>query len=234
MVNAQMLNSKWFGYTFLAFGLLVQVVTYLISNSLSPHSLIHLSFISGCFGVFSVVLTAQGNIWMYLFGFAQVGTYTILCFTQRFYAEIAINAYYFLTMVYGVYAWRKRLGAKGEGAEAKGESLITPRRLPWGIFLLIAMATIVGSWLTGWGLAAWTDDTQPYLDAYTTVPALVAQVLMILVYREHWFLWLAVDLFSVVLWLRAGDYSLAALYAFWCLNCLYGLYRWRSLGISKV
>ncbi|MBO7456529.1 MAG: nicotinamide mononucleotide transporter, partial [Paludibacteraceae bacterium] len=77
------------------------------------------------------------------------------------------------------------------------------------------------------------DDTQPYLDALTTVPALIAQVLMILVYREHWFIWLAVDILSVVLWLRAGDYCMAAQYAFWCANCLYGLHRWRSLGISK-
>ena len=59
-----MVNSKWFGYSFLAFGLLIQVVTYLISNSLNPYSLIYLSLISGCLGVFSVVLTAQGNIWM--------------------------------------------------------------------------------------------------------------------------------------------------------------------------
>ena len=61
-----MVNSKWFGYSFLAFGLLIGQI-YLISNSLNPYSLIYLSLISGCLGVFSVVLTAQGNIWMYSF-----------------------------------------------------------------------------------------------------------------------------------------------------------------------
>ena len=52
---------------------------------------------------------------------------------------------------------------------------------------------------------------------------------MILVYREHWFLWLAVDVFSVALWLRAGDYCMTAQYVFWCANCIYGLRRWHSL-----
>ena len=99
-------------------------------------------------------------------------------------------------MVYGVYAWRKRLNADA--------STISPRSLTWKAVVLIAFATVIGAWLVGWGLAAWTDDTQPYLDAYTTVPALVAQVLMILVYREHWFVWLAVDLFSVSLLLPQG------------------------------
>lgn len=219
------LRRKWFDYSFLAFGLLVQVVTFCLSHSLH-HTLYTLSLISGCLGVFSVVLTAQGNIWMYLFGFAQVATYTVLCIEQRFYAEIAINAYYFVTMLFGVFAWRKRLNAD--------TSTIVSRRLTWLSTALIVLLTILGSWLVGWGLAAFTDDTQPYLDAYTTIPALVAQVLMIMLFREHWFIWLAVDIFSVILWLRADDYCMAAQYAFWCLNCLYGLKRWNSLNTKRL
>ena len=218
-----MKRSKLFDYSFLTLGLLIQVVTYVITNYFSPlaSDLSPISLVAGLLGVCSVVLTAQGNILFYLFGFGQVITYTYLCWTQRFYAEIAINAYYFATMMYGVFAWKKRL---------KVDTLITPRSLPLRTIGIIAAATLVGSWLVGWGLSAWTDDTQPYLDAFTTIPALVAQVLMIMVYREHWYLWLAVDIFSVALWLRAGDYCMTAQYAFWCANCLYGLKRWKSLN----
>ena len=214
----------------MAFGLLIQVVTYFLSLrfSVSGSQLSLLSLISGCLGVCSVCLTAQGNIWTFFFGFAQVGTYTYLCWVQRFYGEIAINLYYFLTMIYGVYAWKQRLG------ENEKRTVVSPRNLTPVVIVSVVVLTLMGSWLVGWGLATWTDDTQPYLDAFTTVPALVAQVLMILVYREHWFIWLAVDILSVILWLRAGDYCMVAQYAFWCANCLYGLHRWRSLGISKV
>ena len=225
-----MQRNKVFDYSFLACGLLIQVVTFVITNYHTPSTL-HLSpisLISGLLGVCSVCLCAQGNILTYVFGFAQVITYSYLCWTQRFYGELAINAYYFGTMIYGVFVWKKRLEVSGERLEVR------PRRLTWQTLTLIAVLTLVGSWFVGWGLNAWTDDTQPYLDAFTTVPALVAQVLMILVYREHWFIWLAVDILSVVLWLRAGDYCMAAQYAFWCANCLYGLHRWRSLGMVKV
>lgn len=223
------MRAKLFDYSFLAFGLLIQVVTYLISNSVSDltsnsvNGLI--SLISGCFGVCAVCLAAQGKMLTYLFGFAQVITYTYLCYTQRFYAEIAINAYYFITMIYGVFAWRKRL--------QDNTRTVTTRHLSLRVALLIGAVTLLVSWLVGWGLASFTDDTQPYLDAYTTVPALVAQVLMILVYREHWFIWLAVDILSIALWLRAGDYCMAAQYAFWCANCLYGLRRWRLLSSDE-
>ncbi len=227
-----MTRNKIFDFSFIAFGLLVQVVTYFITNSLNPHSLTLVSLISGCLGVCSVCLAAQGNIWTYAFGFGQVLTFTWLCWTQRFYGTIAINAYYFGTMVYGIFVWKKRLRA--ENQESGAERRVVPRSLTPAVMTAILGATVCASTLVGWGLSAWTDDTQPYLDAYTTVPALVAQVLMILVYREHWFIWLAIDILSVALWLRAGDYCMAAQYVFWCMNCLYGLHRWRSLGISKV
>ncbi len=222
-----MTRNKIFDFSFIAFGLLVQVVTYFITNSLNPHSLTLVSLISGCLGVCSVCLAAQGNIWTYAFGFGQVLTFTWLCWTQRFYGTIAINAYYFGTMVYGIFVWKKRLRA--ENQESGAERRVVPRSLTPAVMTAILGATVCASTLVGWGLSAWTDDTQPYLDAYTTVPALVAQVLMILVYREHWFIWLAIDILSVALWLRAGDYCMAAQYVFWCMNCLYGLKRWKSL-----
>jgi len=209
----------------MAFGLLLQVVTFIIGQwSVSGSPWLWLSLLSGCLGVCSVCLTAQRNILTYVFGFAQVITYTWLCVTQRFYGEIAINAYYFVTMIYGVYVWRKRL---------QSDQLVAPRSLSLSKLLLIVSGTVVLGWIAGWGLATWTDDTQPYLDAFTTVPALVAQILMILVYREHWYLWLAVDILSVALWWRAGDYCMVSQYSFWCLNCLYGLYHWRSSGMRS-
>lgn len=228
-MSTDITKRRIFDYSFIALGLLVQVVTYYISISTLNAQLSTISLISGCLGVCSVCLASQGNILTYAFGFAQVFTYTYLCWTQRFYGELAINAYYFATMIYGVFVWRRRLNVE----DGKNKEII-PRLLDKRLLLGIILATLLGSWLVGWGLAAWTDDTQPYLDAFTTIPALVAQVLMILVYREHWFFWLAIDIFSVVLWLRAGDYCMVAQYAFWCMNCLYGLHRWRSLGISKV
>ena len=181
-----------------------------------------LSLISCCLGICSVVLASRRSILTFAFGFAQVLTYTWLCYTQRFYGEMAINAYYFGTMVYGVYVWKQRLVVSGE------RLVVEPRQLQPMVIGLIAVTTLLGSWLAGWGLAAYTDDTQPYLDAFTTVPALVAQVLMILVYREHWFIWLAVDILSIILWVRAGDWFMVTQYAIWCANCIYGIISWRK------
>ena len=158
-----------------------------------------------------------------------------LVIANGLFGQIVLNTFYLVTMIYGVFVWKKRLkGNNGERLEVKSERLtVTPRSLPLKVGIPIFIAMIVLSYLTGWQMSAHTPHPEPYLDAFTTVPALVAQVLMILVYREHWFIWLAVDILNVILWIRVGDYCLAAQYVFWCANCLYGLHRWRSLGISK-
>ena len=49
---------------------------------------------------------------------------------------------------------------------------------------------------------------------------------MMLAYREQWYLWLFVDVLSCMMWLLAGNYCMTALYAFWCLNCIFGYIRW--------
>lgn len=199
-------------WIFLILGLLVQVLAFVLMPD-NP-----ISLVSGMLGICSVVLGAQGNILTFVFGFAQVATYTYLCCVERFYAEIAINIYYFITMIYGVYCWRNRLSNNSLQVQTRRLSI---KLLAWGM-LLIALF----SWLTGWSLARFTDDPQPYMDAFTTVPAIAAQLLMVLAYREQWYLWLVVDVLAVVMWLRAENYCMAAQYIFWCVNCIYGYIQW--------
>ena len=199
-------------WIFLILGLLVQVLTFVLMPD-NP-----ISLVSGMLGICSVVLGAQGNILTFVFGFAQVATYTYLCCVERFYAEIAINIYYFITMIYGVYCWRNRLSNNSLQVQTRRLSI---KLLAWGM-LLIALF----SWLTGWLLARFTDDPQPYMDAFTTVPAIAAQLLMVLAYREQWYLWLVVDVLAMVMWFRAENYCMAAQYIFWCVNCIYGYIQW--------
>ena len=202
-------RTTWF---FLILGLLVQVLTLVLMPD-NP-----ISLVSGMLGICSVVLGAQGNILTFVFGFAQVATYTYLCCIERVYAEIAINIYYFITMIYGVYCWRNRLSNNSLQVQTRRLSI---KLIAWGM-LLIALF----SWLTGWLLARFTDDPQPYMDAFTTIPAIAAQLLMVLAYREQWYLWLVVDVLAVVMWLRAENYCMAAQYVFWCVNCIYGYIQW--------
>ena len=203
-------------WAFLVVGLTVQIVTFFVAGETV------LSLVCGMLGICSVILCSQGNILTFAFGFAQILTYSYICYTQSLYGTLAINAYYFITQIYGIFVWRKRLKDNNKDI---AESVPT-RHLSGKTIAVIAVSIAVGAYLVGLFLSKYTDDSQPYLDACTTVPALVAQVLMILAYREQWYIWFLIDLLYVVLWARAGDYCLLAQHLFWCINCVYGFVRW--------
>jgi nicotinamide mononucleotide transporter len=199
------------------YSLMLMIMISFIAQILS---LFKSSIVAGSFGAGNEMdaYNLANNVVTFVFGFAQVATYTYLCCIERFYAEIAINIYYFFTMIYGVYCWRKRLS---------DHSLqVQTRRLSHNIFPFIGVVIVLLSVLTGWLLQRYTDDPQPYLDAFTTIPAIAAQILMVMAYREQWYLWLMVDLLALVMWLRAENYCMAAQYAFWCANCVYGYIQW--------
>ena len=205
-----------FLWSFLIVGLAVQIVTFIVSSTSA------LSLVCGMLGICSVILCSQGRILTYVFGFGQILTYTYICYTESLYGLICINIYYFITQIYGIIIWRKRL--KDNNSELM--DVVPTRKLSWKAMSFIVAAIAIVSVITGYLLANYTDDSQPYLDAYTTIPALVAQILMILAYREQWFFWFFIDVLYVVLWARAGDYCLFAQHIFWCINCVYGFYRW--------
>ena len=69
-------------------------------------------------------------------------------------------------------------------------------------------------------------NTQPMMDSLTTVPAIAAQTLYMLRYREQWIYWLIIDIASIVMWSIAENYCVVAQYVFWTLNCVYGYYLW--------
>ena len=213
------MKLKAFDWSFLIAGWLVQVVVFLIAPA---HPL---SLVSGLLGITSVILCSQGNILTFFFGFGQILTYTYLCWLERFYAGIAMNAFYFVSQIYGIYAWRRLV----RHADDNRSQVITPRNIPLPVFAVIIAAMAAVAALSGWLLSRYTDDTQPYMDALTTVVSVVAQVMLVMAIRQQWWLWLFVDVLFVAMWIIAGNGCMVAQYIFWCANCVYGLIRWRNL-----
>ncbi|MBO4621471.1 MAG: nicotinamide mononucleotide transporter [Paludibacteraceae bacterium] len=213
-----------FDRCFLLAGLLLQVIVF----ALAPERPIVI--VSGLTGIISVVLCSKGKISHYAFGFVQVLTYLVIAWQQRLYGEVGINVFYFFSMIYGLAVWLRRYHVD----EQTGSAELQTRKLSAAWWITTVAAVLLGSLLTGWLLATFTDDSDPYLDAFTTIPAIAGQLLMVFGYREQWFFWFCIDVGCVWLWFRAGNWSMAALYAFWCANCIRGFLHWtRSVQLNE-
>ena len=216
-------NEFWTGYNlfeklFMLSMLLVQIVVFCIAPD-TP-----LGIISGIAGVISVVLCAKGKISFYFIGFVQTISYLFLAWQNRFYGEVIENIFYLVTMVWGIFVWKKNMKHNDDGTSDVKAKKFTITQWVLAIIGTIITTVIMGYWLTTIGSA------QAYTDAATNVMAIFAQLLMVRRYREQWIWWIIIDLLCIKMWFVAGNWSMVAMYIAWTANCIYGWYNWNKLN----
>ncbi|MBQ6863254.1 MAG: nicotinamide mononucleotide transporter [Clostridia bacterium] len=213
----------WNGYStfeklFLAFMLALQVAVFVIYPD-SP-----LNIIAGLAGVVSVVMCAKGRTMFYFIGFIQTITYLVLAWQNRFYGEVLENLFYFVTMIWGIFVWKRNSVQNEDGTEEVAAKKFTPLQWVLSVSGTVLLTIVVGFLLDKMGSA------QAYTDAATNVMAIFAQLLMVRRYREQWVWWLVIDLFCIKLWFVAGNWSMVAMYIAWTANAIYGWYNWSKLN----
>ena len=199
-------------------------------------------------GVVNTVMSANGNILTFVFGFIDVLIGTIVYLDNGIMGTFALHAFYFLPMQFvGFWQWSKR-GAKlrtgGDGPRLKARRL-TGRQWIWltvGIIIGIAALYLLLLYVDGAKLDAGRiesiDKPKILLDAVVMVLNIVGQVLMSLAFMEQWFIWILVNVSSISLWSvavvsGAGSGNAAVMlikYVFYLLNSLNGLRIWLSLS----
>ena len=216
-------NEFWTGYNlfeklFMLSMLLVQIVVFCIVPD-TP-----LGIISGISGVISVVLCAKGKISFYFIGFVQTISYLFLAWQNRFYGEVLENIFYLVTMIWGIFVWKKNMEQNDDGtSDVKAKKFTT---IQW---VLSIIGTIMATIAMGYVLTL-IGSAQAYTDAATNVMAIFAQLLMVRRYREQWIWWFIIDVFCIKMWFVAGNWSMVAMYIAWTANTVYGWYNWSKLN----
>ena len=200
----------------LGVGLLLQVITYLITKDTL------LSFVSGISGVFSVVFCSERKLSYYFWSFVQIVTFSVICFNEQLYAKLLENIFYLITMGIGIGGW---LANKDIDNKVKTRSLDTNAIIKYvnggmiGFIVLLLTLTFLGG-------------EKPFLDALTTTLAFIAQILMVLRYRENWIVWFIMNIICVVLFVKTGNWCMVAQYVFWTVNTVYGYCQWNKNSLA--
>lgn len=200
-------------HLFMLIGIFLQLIAWYITKD----SLI--SLISGVTGIISVILCSQRKISFYFFGFIQLGTYMYLAWQQRFYGELMENVFYIITMLIGIVVWLKNYNTE--------EQIVESKRLSDRLFYIICSIMVFICVLFGYYMKYFTDNTQPFMDSFSTVPAFIAQTLLMLRYREQWIFWIIIDVVSIFMWMFADNWIMVIQFIFWTMNCIYGYRKWK-------
>lgn len=185
-------------------------------------------------GILCVVFVGKGKISNYFFGLISVSLYAYISYTYKLYGEMMLNLLVYVPVQFiGFYMWRRHMTSENTVNEDHTEEVMA-KGLNVKQWACVAVATVIGT-LAYIEFLKSLGSALPALDGATVVISIVAQVLMVLRYREQWVLWILVNILTIALWagmwLHHGETSLPLLvmYCMYLCNSIYGYYNWTRL-----
>lgn len=211
---------KLFDYIFL-FGLLaVQLIVSLITFDAGMGFSWNLFILIASFiGTLATIICSKGKMSYYIWGFIQTVMFLILNIELCLWVESAEQMYYLITMVVGVFIWKKNIG-KDEAIEAK---VFNKKH-----FILTVASLAVVSVAIYFFDKNVLHGTAPLLDTLSLSIAIVANILCSFCYKEQWILWFLLDIVQTILYFAIGQPIMAIMYIGWTINCVYGFYQWNK------
>lgn len=185
-------------------------------------------------GILCVVFVGKGKISNYFFGLISVSLYAYISYTFKLYGEMMLNLLVYVPVQFiGFYFWRKNMTSENTVNNA-GVAEVIAKALTAKQWVIVVITTIIGTFLYI-ELLKYLGSALAILDGATVVISIVAQILMVLRYREQWALWIIVNMMTIALWVamyfQNGETSLPLLvmYVMYLCNSIYGYYNWIRL-----
>lgn len=185
------------------------------------YPLSYIELIGTLFGLISVWYASKANILTWPTGIINEIALFVLFFQVQLYADMFLQVYFFIVTIFGWYKW------KSNTADIPVTSVGS---LKWIMLLMIAGTISVGiiishihTWLPAYfALPA----AYPFADSFVMVGSILATVLLARKQLENWYLWIIVDIVSIIVYLLKGIYFLSLEYVIFLGLASFGLYRW--------
>ena len=237
--------NKWFSAVLMTLMVITIAITtvFKLQEPQARTLLILVAAAGSVMGVASSVLSANGLIWTFLFGLLDIACCLIVDADNGIWGDFSMHLFYLLPMnIIGIAQWKKR-GAVGSKTEVKARRLTAKQRWIVAGATVAGLAAIYGILI---GIKLWTLDAgeinrvQVFADAARTTFNIAGQILMALAFYEQWYLWILVNIASILLWgstmlsSAASSYTVVMFikYCFYLINSFNGLRIWFKLSRS--
>ena len=180
-----------------------------------------LDIVTTVLGLAYILLEYKASVWMWVVGFVMQALGIVLYYQKGLYADCGMEFYYLAMTVYGYWRWIKPT------AKTQKPKAIThfPKKLVFPWLLIIAIIWAVIYWL----LITFTNSNVPLADSFTTALSIVGIWALAHKYLEQWFIWIAVDVVTSVLYFYKDIPFKASLYALYVVIAIFGYLKWRKM-----
>lgn len=189
--------------------------------------------IGSIMGIIYIILEYKASKWLWPACVIMGICIAYSCFTNKLYANGAINVYYVLMAFYGIYTWQRmrRLQKQGHPEAVVDEAPMQsmPRQyLPWVLISVVLLTAVLFFILRALGeFTVVRGVNLALLDALTSSISIMAMWMLAKKYYQQWIGWIIVDPIAVVLFFLSGNYPLAVMYAFYVSISVMGYCRWK-------
>ena len=179
-----------------------------------------LDIVTTVLGLAYILLEYRASVWMWLVGFMMQALGIVLYYQKGLYADCGMEFYYLAMTVYGYWKW-----VRGSGSKQSLPIRHFPKRLilPWLILIGAVWALIY------WLLITFTNSNVPVADSFTTALSIVGIWALAHKYLEQWFIWIAVDVVTSILYFYKDIPFKASLYALYVVIAIMGWFKWREM-----
>lgn len=181
-----------------------------------------IALISAICGMTYTILAGKGKIYCYYIGFLGTACYCYLSYKNGFYGNLMLYGLYFAPMeILGIINWRKHL--KKNSGEIIKTQLNTTDRIKYSVISLFLTGIIFYILKT-------MNASNPYIDSITTGLSIVGQFLTLKRCIEQWFIWVTVNLLSLIMWLIAfiNGSDVIAIVLMWFVYLILAIYFYFS------
>jgi len=180
-----------------------------------------LDIVTTVLGLAYILLELKASVWMWLVGFVMQVLGIVLYYEKGLYADCGMEFYYLSMTVYGCWRW-----THGDINKKQLPIRHFPVRLvvPWTVLTASIWAVIY------WLLITFTNSNVPLADSFTTALSIMGIWALAHKYLEQWFIWVAVDVVTSVLYYYKDLPFKASLYALYVVIAIAGYIRWKGLA----
>ncbi|PZQ60460.1 MAG: nicotinamide mononucleotide transporter [Sphingomonas taxi] len=176
-----------------------------------------LEWVATVLGIACVALAAVRSIWTFPTAIGSVTLLGVVVFDARLYSDALLQLFFVAANLYGWATWHR---AQARSGDVPVRWLPTRARWHWAGGIALA-------WLAcGAAMHALTNAALPWWDAGIAAASVAAQILLAQRRLENWWLWIAVDVASVPLYLLKGLHLFALLYLLYLALAIVGLASW--------
>ncbi len=180
-----------------------------------------LDIVTTILGLAYILLEYRASAWMWLVGFLMQSLGIVLYYQKGLYADCCMEFYYLGVTIYGWWRWVK--------PKANSQKPIAISRfpkkliLPWLTIIAVVWAIIYCL------LVTFTNSNVPLADSFTTALSIIGIWALAHKFLEQWFIWIAVDVVTCVLYFYKDIPFKASLYALYVVIAVFGYFKWRKM-----